>query len=186
MADLITVEEARAYMARSGASAPNDPTLLQMLVSGASEAIARYLQRELASGAREQVTNGAGGIVTTLREWPVTAVASVSVDGIAIPESTAEGEPGFTFDEIAVYLRGHYRFTRGVRNVRIGYTAGYATIPADVKLACAEIVTLRHKERDWIGIASKGLAGETVSFTQYEMPLAARQVLDRYRRVFAR
>jgi len=46
---------------------------------------------------------------------------------------------GFLFDTRRVLLRG-FRFCRGVQNVAISYTAGYASVPLDLKQAGLEIL----------------------------------------------
>lgn len=182
MADLITLEELQSYMTRSGAAAPSDTTLLKALITRTSEAVAGYLQRDLLSAARTQVSSGRGGYTMPFDQWPATAVTLVLVNGQSIPPAPDDLQPGYVFDELALYLRG-YTFARGVMNVRLVYTAGYAEVPQDVKQAVCELVALRFKERDWIGVSSKTLAGETVSYTQTEMRGSAKKPLDRYRRV---
>ena len=79
-------------------------------------------------------------------------------------------------------LRGQV-FIKGVRNIHIVYTAGYEVIPYDLQQACMEIVGLRYKERDRIGLQSKTLAGETVSFFIKDLSPTAQAVVKQYQRV---
>lgn len=181
--DLITVAELQGYMTRVGSPGPTDTTLMAALITRTSAAVSGYIQRDLFTGSRTQVASGSGGAVLVFEEWPATAVASVTVNGVAVPPAPDDVQPGYAFDEQALYLRGR-AFTRGVKNVRVSYTAGYASIPEDVKHAVCELVMLRLKERDWIGVTSKALAGETVSYVQGEMRPAVRAILDRYRRAW--
>jgi hypothetical protein len=82
-----------------------------------------------------------------------------------------------------LYLRGGV-FPRGVQNVAISYTAGLASVPVDVAQACVEIVATKYKRRTNIEVSAKTLNGETISFTQADMPASAKTALDNYRRVF--
>ena len=71
------------------------------------------------------------------------------------------------------------------QNVAVTYTAGFAATPPEIEQACIELVALRYKERDRIGHVSKGIAGETVTFQQKDMPPDVQTLLDQYRRTFA-
>ena len=101
---------------------------------------------------------------------------------MAIPPGDGVGNPGFFFTATELRLHG-YGFRRGLGNVTISYTAGYVVIPADLERACIELVAYRFREQDRIGLASKGMAGETTSFVTRDVPAAVAAVLDRYKRV---
>jgi hypothetical protein len=80
-------------------------------------------------------------------------------------------------------LRG-YVFTRRAQNVRVTYTAGYATVPADIAQACTELVCQRYRERSHIGEVAKATGGtETVHYSQQDMSDSIRTLLAQYRAV---
>jgi hypothetical protein len=114
--------------------------------------------------------------------YPVTAVASLHIDGLPVPLSTGYGVSGYTFNSTSITLRGRL-FTQDVQNVVVAYTAGYAAVPNELEQACIELVGLRYKEKDRIGIVSKGLAGETIAFTQKDFSNAIRTTLENYKKV---
>lgn len=112
-----------------------DDDLIGRLLLGASQAILGYIQRPtLLSGDVTETYNGTGSTRLMLRQWPVTAVAAVSIDGVAVSASTSPpmgsgfmsdvwdglgpGTPG------SVYVVGR-AFTRGWRNISVTYTRGY-------------------------------------------------------------
>ena len=70
-------------------------------------------------------------------------------------------------------------------SVQINYLAGYATTPADLKLAVADIVTYYHKdewkERQSIGSATREGAGASAIRNDPGFPDHIRRVLDMYR-----
>ena len=70
-----------------------------------------------------------------------------------------------------------------LRIVRVSYQAGFAAPPADLTQACIEMVSLRYREKDRVGLVSKGLAGETTAYSLKDMPESVRTLLNRYRRV---
>ena len=63
------------------------------------------------------------------------------------------------------------------------YTAGLATVPADMQLAALETIALAYKQRDHIDVSSKSLAGETISYITADLTPAARTRLAPFRRV---
>jgi hypothetical protein len=110
-------------------------------------------------------------------------VSSVVVDQLPVPLSI-NGNNGYTFNKWRVALIG-YRFNRGVSNVVISYTAGYAVVPPDLEQACIELCALRYRELDRIGLISKGLAGETITFTQKDFTNSVRTSLMQHKRVIS-
>ena len=178
--DLTTLANVKAYLSPPLATTADD-ALLSRLVTAASQFIQSWLNRTIASASYTDTRNGTGGTRLFLKNRPITAVASVSVDGVAIaPSSPAPTGDGYLFDDGSIYLVGHC-FTRGYQNVVVQYTAGFASTPPEIEQACIALVVLRYKERDRIGQASKNLGGEVVSFQQKDMPADVATVLDQYR-----
>lgn len=157
-----------------------DDLLLVRMIDAASAAIEQYCSRQFESQSYSEVLDGTGQRKMTLRNVPVTAVASVAVNGRAIPARPAVTAQGFTFDQYGVRLVG-YTFEAGASNVEITYTAGFAAVPADVDMACCEMVALRYKMLDRLGVSSKTLAGESISFSTTDFSEPVRRVLDQYR-----
>lgn len=181
MADLTTVANAKAWM---GVKTADDDALIARLISAVSGYIETWTNRRFAQAAYVEGRDGNGGTLLAFADYPVSAVASVTVDGQAIPSAAAVGDVGYRFDETRLWLTG-YAFTRGRANVRLAYTAGYASVPPEIEQACLELVALRYKERDRIGHQSKALAGETVAFIVKDMPDSVRTILNNYRKVIS-
>lgn len=178
--DLCAPADVQAFLSLA---AGQDDALLTTLCTNASAAVLNFVNRNLLSAAYTETRNGQGGDRMPLYEWPVNAVASVAINGAVIPRSGSINQPGYVFDDKMVYLRG-YKFTRDVQNVVITYAAGYAAVPADVTQACTEIVAVKYKRRTNIDVSAKTLNGETISFTQADMPASAKTVLENYRRIY--
>jgi len=165
----------------------NDDAVLTNLLSAATGLIIRYLGWDLTTQAYTQTFNGNGRDRVMLSNYPITAVSSVTIDGVAIPVAGPYGgsnflPQGYSFDENTVYLRGYW-FRKDIQNVTISYTAGYEEIPFEVSQACLELAADRYRQRDRIGKASEGLAGQTTAFSLKDMPPNTRQILDMYRKV---
>lgn len=111
-------------------TASTDDVLLQRLLSACSQFYQNWLNRApIVAQARSETFNGRGGTRQFLNHYPVLAVASVTVDGTAIVQSTGPLVAGWTFDDTSVYLIG-YRFNKGVQNVVIPYTGGLGAVEA--------------------------------------------------------
>jgi hypothetical protein len=179
VADLTTIANVKSWL---GVSSAADDTLLTRLVSGVSAWIQEWLGRTIASSSYTEKLNGNGKAVLAFLNYPVTAVASVTVDGVSIPARTSVAGSGYSFDSEFLYLDG-YAFNSGRQNVVIQYTAGYASTPADLEQAAIELIALRYKDRDRIGVSSKSIGPEHTTFFLKDFPDDVESVLWSYRRV---
>lgn len=157
-------------------------TLLVRMIDAASAAIENHCSRSFLSAQYTEVRDGTGQRKLTMRNFPITNVASVSVNGQNIPIRLSPLGNGYTYDDHTLKLSG-YRFDEGMDNVQVIYTAGLSVVPEDIEIACAEMVMLRYKARDRIGVSSKSLAGETISFTSDDFPDYVTRILDQYNMV---
>lgn len=173
---LTTVAKVKQY---GGIEEFENDLLIERMVLSATTAIENYCGRQFLSAARVEVKDGTGTRKITLKHFPVTAVASVTIDGRVIPPRPSPTGYGYTFDDMSVRLTG-YEFTEGMDNVEIVYTAGLNAIPADIDMACCEVVARRYKTLDRLGVSSKSLAGETISFSSEDFPDTVTRVLDHY------
>lgn len=128
--DLVTLVDA---LARVGLQ-QDEGDAVARLVAATSAQIARWLGYDPTSRTYARRFHGRGRTALLLPDRPVTAVASVTVDGVAVPA----GPTGFVLDERGVYLAGGGRFARGAMNVAITYTAGFDPVPADLQAACLD------------------------------------------------
>ncbi len=156
--------------------------LLQRLILAASDAIEAYCNVSFSPQAYDETRNGHGGCQIVPSRSPIISVQTLQVDWQTVPPSPGNGQPGYVYDDVTVTLFGRV-FTRAKANVRLAYTAGYATVPNDVAQACVETVGLRFKEMDRIGIVSKTLATEVISFSQRDFSSAATTALNNRRNV---
>ena len=74
-----------------------------------------------------------------------------------------------SFTDTMVILNG-YCFGRGIANVELVYTAGFASVPPGVEQAVIDLVALRYRELDRIGMASQSVGGETTAYVIRDMP----------------
>jgi hypothetical protein len=177
--DLTTLANLKAWL---NVTSTADDALLQTLVTAASVFIESWLDRPILQGVVTEIRDGTDGDVLVLAVTPVTAVASLTIDGVDVPPAPDATSPGYAFTTTRLSLLGR-RFRRGRGNVQVTYSAGYATVPPDLAQAAIALAGLRYRDRDRIGLAAKGLAGETTSFSPADMPADVATVLQLYRKV---
>jgi hypothetical protein len=184
--DLTTLGEVKTWLQTGQAAFPDtDDALLTRLINAASRFIQKWLNRDIASADWYEVRDGTGGQRLTFGNFPVTAVLSLSIDGLTISPAPEKGGfgAGYVFSPTELALRG-YVFTRRPQNVAITYTAGYPVIPPDIAQACIDLVCLRYRERTRIGEVSRATGGtETVTYSQRDMSGHVTLLLSQYRLV---
>ena len=182
--DLTTLADVKAWLQTGQSAFPAaDDALLTRLITAASQFIQTWLDRQIASSDWQEVRDGTGGHRLAFAHFPVTAVLSLSIDGVAIASAPTDGgfDAGYVFTPTELALRS-YVFTRRAQNVIIAYTAGYAATPPDVAQACIELVCQRYRERTRIGETARAVSGgETVTFSQQDMSADIRLLLAQYR-----
>lgn len=162
-----------------------DDALLQTLVDGATAAITQAIGRNLVSADYTEVRDGTGTPTLMLANYPITAVNSVAITyPLSAADAPANSTPliegvDFGFTTTAIKLLCGI-FPRGVQNVTVDYTAGYASAPADIAMAATKYAVLRYQELQRLGQKSKTIAGETISFDLSEMPPDVLAICNRY------
>ena len=176
---LTTLANVKDWLQLSGNA--SDGTLSRMIVAF-SAAAANNINRDLGLQSYTEARNGNGGSALAFAAYPVTAVVSLTIDGVTVPAQVAPGGPGYVFSPTVLTLIG-YAFTRGAQNVRLLTTAGFAQIPPELEQAVIEWIADRFAERDRIGVNSKSLSGENVSFAHAAIPDSVLAQLLQFRKV---
>jgi hypothetical protein len=155
--------------------------------------------------------DGPGSARLFLRIRPIVSVASLTVDGISIPASTAVTVPGYVIDgsgkSLAIrsgsggpgigggaltvgfaFLRNRQRsswfFAEGIQNVAVTYSAGYEETPPDIEMAVRQMVSVNYKRRQWIDQRTQMMAqgAGSIQFRDWELPPEVRSVMEHYKR----
>lgn len=178
---LAALADVKAYL---DITSSDEDTRLSALLAAVIDQVKEYLGYNPEAGSHFERVNGNGGrfMVPTIG-YPLISVDSLTVDGVTIPAESGDTH-GYYITEGVLHLSGDYRFTKGYGNVKLSYQAGFALLPAAIKQGVIETVALRLKEIERLGLSSKGLAGETISYTMVELSVAVRGYLKPYRKVF--
>lgn len=142
-----------------------------------------------------------------VRNNPITGVTSLTINNNVINQSTAWGVTGWVIDGNGkcIKIRGggggsgpsfnttYYGawtgcgqfFVRGIQNVSITYSAGFAQVPFDLEMCARKVVALNYKRSQWIGQRSRDLAqgAGTITYADWEMDKDCWRTLNSYKRV---
>ncbi len=164
-----------------------DDALLTSLLASVSASISTYCNRNFGTASYTETYNGDGSQFVWLNQRPVTAVSSVTIDGLAATQRPS-GQPtayGWTFDANKLYFTGDY-FSEGFQNIVVVYTAGLSissTNFPDLWRAAAEWVVSLYKGQQHIDKKSDGgLEGQNTTYLG-AMPWSVKIVVDKYRQI---
>jgi uncharacterized phiE125 gp8 family phage protein len=175
---LTTIERLRAYLGQTIVA--KDDALLQSLLEGSSDFFESECGRSILEDTYTDTVDGNGKTSMMLRASPVVSVATVTVDGAAIPVRPSWDGEGYVLQGDRIRLVG-YTFTVGISNVEVVYSAGWATVPEDVQMAVCELAAMKFRQRDSVGIFSRTMGGEgQTTYQTITLPVGIQRVIDNY------
>ena len=187
MADLISLND---YKALEGVTNTQHDARTEVIIDSVSQLVKTYCGNSIidhyTTNKVETLSVLNPTAVIQLTECPVNALVTVEerseVGGsYTTLSNTADVELDKTTDTLYRISSGAYKhWEEGVNSVKITYTAGYATVPADLKLAVADLVTHylkgEHKERRTISGATIQNQKSDITFPDH-----IKRVLDLYK-----
>ncbi|HVH76759.1 MAG TPA: phage head-tail connector protein [Stellaceae bacterium] len=206
--DLCQLSDVKAWLQTGQNAFPaTDDALLSRLITAASQFIQSWLGRQILLADYNEIRDGLGTAGETRLQFacfPVSAVLSVMVDGVAVPPLPTPApavpggavilpttvEAGYVFNPTQLVIRGMC-VPRKAQCVALQYTAGYAAVPADLGQACIELVAFKYRERTRIGERSRTLGGggtasyTTAAFSLRDLSTDIQTLLSQYRAVAA-
>lgn len=161
-----------------------DDTLLTQLGIDMTALCVAELGRDILTANYTEVYSGNGRNILTVNQYPITAVTSLVVNGVAISAVTGPFGYGYQFERQRIYMIGGV-FPEGVRNISVAYAAGYAlaSIPSDVVRALLEQVGYVYQSRKRIGVKSQTTQGQTDAFNDEELLPRVQGVLAKHQRL---
>lgn len=179
--DLTTLATAKMAAGQDGTTAAATDLILGSLITAISAYVPNAIGRQILADNYSEIYDGNGKQELLLRQRPIIQISSIAWPGQSITTAGDElaGAAGFWTDGRAAYLSG-YCFPRGAR-VRIIYSAGYLSPPADLSLAVAELVAEAYGRRSHVGETSRSQGGQTtISFDPRDMHKAIASKLKNY------
>ncbi|MBI2560299.1 MAG: phage gp6-like head-tail connector protein [Planctomycetes bacterium] len=176
MAGLTTVVNVKAYLGVTGSA---DDSLIENLIDRVTEFVQRYCNRKFIRSTYDEYYDGNGTVYLFLSSYPIVSVELLEIDAIA----KASADYAIYADAGMIRLKDG-KFSEGVLNVHVTYTAGYASIPKDLEQACTEIVAMKYYNRgtEKFGVTVRNFGeGGAVSYAS-TLPSEIKDVLDLFKR----
>lgn len=193
MADLITLEDYKEYKGINGVE--NDARF-NVLIASVSQLVKTYCANSFIdyySSPKTELFNIEGPInLVQLTESPVNAISSVEERTLYYGSYTALTSSDYYLDAdtdtvYRVSEASYKNWPIGPGSVKIVYTAGYETIPEDLKLAVFDIITYydkeEYKERMTIGGTSINNQFSSTQWRNVGFPDHIKRILDLYKLV---
>lgn len=199
MADLITLDD---YKLLEGVSSTQYDEKFETLITSVSKLVRTYCNNEFDTYATSPGVTDIFDIqwdsyVVQLRHSPVISITNVyerraqSSDYEELFKDGTNNKYEWYLDSVSDSIfrtldSGKYKnWPQGVGSVKVTYLAGYTSIPDDLKLSIADLITYYHKdewkERQTIGSATREGAGSSAIRNDPGFPDHIRRVLDMYR-----
>lgn len=182
-ANLITLQEYKAY---EGINSPGQDGEISTIIPKVSEFVKSICRRTFVDWVEEQKTDVLnGGSVLLLSEAPVIQIYGVEYSTNYGQTYTSLVEfQDWVFDregEQIVPIK-YPVFEYKVNGYRVTYTAGFETIPEDLKLAVLDLVTYYMKNQGAVHSVTAVTTGnaQVQYLTQTNLPTHIKRVLDLY------
>jgi len=182
----VDLDTAKTYLKIPLAELSQD-SIVELWINAASDYLESATDRRIKEVALTQQYHGKNTNILLLDEWPIAAIPFPQV---WVDQDSNFGAPTLldptTYrigdDGNSIVLLGRL-FPNGFNNIQVAYTAGYATIPADLQNACLWLVTWYHRMRENqdIGRTGKSKGGETTTIMQ-SAPDDVKDAINRYKR----
>lgn len=186
--ELATIAELRTFIGMSGT---DDATRMQLVVDGTNAAVFGYLRDRFIKDTGEDyeiVMNGPlDGRTLLIPHRPLVSITNL--------ERGRYDSGGWALDYAYVSTDYHLDlpagkltsipggwFPRAQEALRVVYRSGWATVPADIKMAVLQAMVVEYTRVSGDRLDSISVAHDTgaTSYTFDTWPLQARRVLDQY------
>lgn len=179
---LCELDEVKRYLSIDG-SAEEEGDLLEELIDNVSKMFETECDREFSSTEHTEYFSGGGRRWIRPKHYPITAITSLWDDndwGWNNDDLVDTDEYKISNDERFVILK-NTTFVNAVENVKVTYTAGYSTIPLDLKMVCIDEVARLYKARTQRHLTSySNTEGENLVFDPKAFSDTTKTVLKRY------
>lgn len=136
-ADLTVLANLKSFL--NILDAVND-TILQAIITHVSAEIEALCDRSFHDATYTEYHNGEMESILITRQYPIISITSIHDDtGREYGSGTLIDSGSYAFYEDGRVYLDTLVFSQGIKNVKIVYVAGYATIPSDLELACIKM-----------------------------------------------
>lgn len=186
---LVTVSDYKTFLK---ISTTTEDTLITSFQSEIDGWVKSYLNRDIESATYTEYYDGDGSDLLTTNQFPITAITSISYyDGLDSDNAQIWTDYAINtdYERLVIYGDGEKifmdggTFYRGTQNIKVVYTAGFTTVPAEIQKACKELMWLYyHSVRGEMNInkSSENRGGTNITYDSNAVQKILKN-LDKYR-----
>jgi len=165
---------------------PEVDDLIDILIDSYSAKIETYCDRKFMSRSYTEYLSGCGSTVLFPKQYPITSVSGIWDDSswTWTDDYLVDSTTYTIVNDNSIALRTS-RFGSSVNNIKIVYTAGFTTVPADVENVCIIEIMRAFDRMSDLGIGYKLAGDSSITITDAPFLLSSRITLDAYRRKVA-
>jgi len=172
---LITLSELKTYLRITDTE---DDTLLQNLIDETEAQIKKYVNNAI----EEQTDITEYFNIDSYQKEIILQYFPVSNVSVYEDDTLLDSDTEYTLDSDAGIIQKYYGyFSKGIKTVKVIYTAGYSTIPDDIKLAVKIQSAFYYQRKDQIGISGQSLEGSINMTEKYGLLDSVKEMLNYYR-----
>lgn len=193
----ITLAEAKAHLHISISDSDCNEFISQLINYG-YKFLEGYIGRQAKSKEYTESYDGDDSNVLVLKKWPVISVASVHIDqdGERIFDSEAlvdsddyyvDTDPDTSIGQIELFQAtgtGPTWFSKGIKNIQVVYTAGWATVPYPLKFALQQLVAWHFRRSGTEATRQQSIGGFSKSYEDDNLPPHIKRFLDPYKNLY--
>ncbi len=186
---LVTIAEYKAY---AGKTTPNEDTQIASLITIVSELVKTYCRRTFIDYADDAKVEVFSGKVQPflLKEFPLIAISSVAFSsdyGVTYTDLVEGTDFYVDVEDNTINSVSTTGFTTYPNGYKVTYTAGYTTLPSDLKLGIFDLITY-YLSNDQAVHSPKAPGTNSVQveyITTSNLPAHIRRILELYKGDFA-
>lgn len=175
----VTLNDVKNFIGMSGTDVTTD-TLLEDIINSVSSLFETYTNRKFKSRDYTEYYNGMDKSLLFTNQYPISSVLGIWDDSEWIWDDNTE------IDSSKYRVVNEYIIFKDVilrnynENIKITYTAGFTSIPYDLKQACISESARIYKNRKQVDVVSKTLADGSVSFSAKDLMAQNKLILNGY------
>lgn len=190
MADFFTTAEFKCH---EGIAGGQHDVLIGNFAARASAAVRTYLNREPEPTDYTEELDGSGANTILVRQPPIRAITSLKVTTDRQWSSVSAVDSSYYVYEdsgiitllpsanLGIFASPNAIFFKGIRNVQVIYSGGYAAVPEPIKEASILLAAYWFNRRRQAGLLSTTTSGTTITFQARTWPDEIRALLNPYR-----
>lgn len=183
--EIVSLAELKAYLKLTTATFD---TILGVIKASVEQFIKNYCHDPFLHSTFTEYYDGNGKSSLIVDRFPITAITEINIDSAR----TFAAATKLDASDIISCDRNNQRgiieidgtFSVGVKNVKVVYTAGYATLPADLKMAVMQLCSREFmiQDKQMPGVVSQNVGDKTISLNTEEIPRNVWAILQTYKR----